>query len=97
MSVTFTPIFLADAFSAAARLVVSSMPLMPCWVNLKDQYAVVIAQGPIDVRDLHAHLLGRCLQCRSTLGRFVNALDALLGELERSIRRRDRPRSNRCP
>src|SRR5262245_34571444 len=34
MSVTLTPSFLAAALKAAARLVVSPMPLRPCGVNL---------------------------------------------------------------
>src|SRR5689334_18639509 len=34
MSVTLTPSFFAAALNAPARLVVSSMPLMPCCVNL---------------------------------------------------------------
>ena len=50
--------------------------------GFKDQHAVVIAQGPVDVRDLDAHLLGSRLQSRRPFGRFVNALDALLGELD---------------
>ena len=37
---------LADAFSAAARRVVSSMPLMPCWVNLRLAMNVAIGDSP---------------------------------------------------
>src|ERR1022692_4545695 len=46
MSVTLTPSFFAAALIAAARFVVSSMPLMPCWVNLIVVMKVAIEQSP---------------------------------------------------
>ena len=50
--------------------------------GFKDQHAVVIAQGPVDVRDFDAHLLGRCLDRRRSFRGFVNSLDSLLSELD---------------
>src|ERR1022692_1897706 len=50
--------------------------------GFKDQHAVVIAQGPVDVRDLDAHLLRSRLHSRRPLRGFVNGVDALLGEFD---------------
>src|SRR5262249_22911100 len=52
MSVTLTPSFLALALSAAARLVVSWMSLMPCGVDLRVVMEVGMAWPPKQVRGL---------------------------------------------
>src|ERR1700733_96472 len=52
MSVTLTPIFFAAALIAVARFVVSSMPLMPCCVNLIVVMKVAIENGPFNKRTL---------------------------------------------
>jgi hypothetical protein len=52
--------------------------------SIKDQNAVCIADGPIDVRDFESHFLGGCFERRCPFGRLTNALDALLRELESS-------------
>src|SRR5215204_309381 len=46
MSLTFAPSFRASALKTAARLVVCSMSLMPCWVNLMFVMNVATGQSP---------------------------------------------------
>src|SRR6266851_2835116 len=68
MFVTLTPIFFPAAFSAAARLVVSSMPLIPCCVNLMVVMKVAIENTPLkrvdnlDHSPHPPHLLRRLLR-----------------------------------
>ena len=58
--------------------------------GFEDQQAVVIAQGLVDFLDLCTELLRLGLEERRSLGRVVNVLDALLGELDRRDERRHR-------